>query len=80
MIKVKFNDGTTKLYNNDDIVKHNDLWYIGVEDLRIGSRAGGKVVVDIERFNPILKFIVQLAECCCWCLAFYFAIVFLMLL
>lgn len=71
MIKVKFDDGTTKLYNNDDIVKHNDLWYIGVEDLRIGSRANGKVIVDIERFNPILRFM----KCCGWLLVTYIAIV-----
>lgn len=75
MTKVKFDDGTTKLYNNDDIVKRDGLWYIGVEDLRIGYTAGDKKIVDIERFSPTLRFISNLAKCCVWLLMTYIAVV-----
>lgn len=74
MIKIKFNDGTTKVYRNDGIVKKGDFWYTGVENLRIGSRTCDKVVVDIERFNPTLRFISNLAKCCVWCLMVYVAV------
>ena len=71
MIKVKFDDGTTKIYRNDDTVKLNQYEYIGAYDLKIGYKAGNKKIVDIERFNPTLRFL----KCCGWLLMTYIAIV-----
>ena len=75
MIKIKFNDGTTKKYSNDDIVKLNEFDYIGAEDLRVGFKAGDKIIVDIERFSPTLRFLSNLAKCCMWFLFVYVAVV-----
>ena len=75
MIKIKFDDGTTKVYCNCDIVKLNQYDYIGAEDLRIGYKAGNKTIVDIERFSPTLRFVNQLAKCCGWLLLIYVAVV-----
>lgn len=75
MIKIKFNDGTTKNYSNDDIVKLNEFDYIGAEDLRVGFKAGDKIIVDIERFSPTLRFLSNLAKCCVWFLFVYVAVV-----
>ena len=75
MIRVKFDDGTTKIYRNDDTVKLNQYEYIGAYDLKIGYKAGNKKIVDIERFNPTLRFIGNLAKCCVWLLVTYIAVV-----
>ncbi len=75
MIKVKFDDGITKVYCNDDTVKLNKHMYIGAYDLKVGYTAGNKKIVDIERFSPTLKFINQLAKCCGWLLLIYVAVV-----
>lgn len=75
MIRVKFDDGTTKVYRNDDTVKLNKYNYIGADNLRVGYTAGNKKIVDIERFNHTLRFINQLAKCCGWLLLVYVAVV-----
>lgn len=74
MIRVKFDDGTTKVYRNDDTVKLNKYSYIGAYDLKVGYTAGNKKIVDIERFNPTIRFVNQLAKCCGWFLLVYFAV------
>lgn len=75
MIKVKFDDGTTKVYRNDDTVKLNQHMYIGAYDLKIGYKAGNKKIVDIERFSQTLRFLSNLAKCCVWFLFVYIAVV-----
>lgn len=74
MIKVKFDDKTTKVYRNDDTVKLNQYNYIGAYDLRVGYTTGNKKIVDIERYNPTLQFL----KCCGWLLVIYIAVVLML--
>lgn len=79
MVKVKYNDGTTKTYNNGDVVKLNNSRYIVAYDLKIGYKYRDLVVVDIEHYIEI-KWDMPWSEICACLLLAYIPLILLLVL